>query len=1084
MHSRITKLAAAAVLALAVLLLARHLTGHERVVTPESRNNDIVQVPQNREDVPAPIIDAQVRPDRELASAQELFAAADVGGLLQLLETGQEQTKIAVADYLAQMGEESAIPALQQLASQWQGPVEDNPFVKSVEQIRNTPAGREKAADQNVKQEPVSVNPPKATSSGRRITVHVSEKATGVPIPNAGIRIDVEGEMESRTYAANEEGVFVLDLAASAPKWVTIMVAQKGYVGQIAASGDLDGQSLPKTVKFSLEKSVVVGGIVQDSAGHPIRGATVTTGISGHSSFERPCIYVRLQQTTDDQGRWRSDGLPAQIDSDLRFVVLHPNFVPGCFATSEGLSFDDLRAERAVMVLDEGMTVTGRVTDPAGAPIADAQLLAGEIDNGIDSWIRTDVKGCFSISHVSVPGPTFLLTAQAKGYAPQCKELAFEKGLPPVEFVLEPAQILLGRVVDTAGQPVEGVNVSLDHWTRCPLTWSDKTDANGMFLWDSPPADKFEITIGREGYEPTFPKVVADGQEHVFVLLKSMIIQGVVTDSQTGEPIPRFKVIPGTRQHDRDEFDPVWTKEFTDGHYSYVFHPIGGAHAVRVEAEGYEPQVSRFVDANEQGVTIDIALTRSQEGGPCGYVFDANDSPVAGAQVVWSQSVLIRDGQAEPRDQVHTTADENGRFAFKATASGHDPLLAVSDRGIGGASYEEFARNGVINIRLKPWARVEGLCRIGSRPAINQRLRLWPRHDQALSQASLGWIDAVTDENGRFVFERVYPGQFRLRSGQRRGGDDWVTLGDEGYSVEPGQSLELSLGGTGRTVLGELAVSVASDVPTQAVLELIPMKAPALLGEVPKPAGYAQMSLQDVRVWLLRLGESSEGRTYAEWLGQDSSRRSERLLIRTDDGRAFRVDNVKPGLYALKGTIRRRTPDTEVVGYLWHEFEVPAFASDSEMDIPLELGLLPVVSGELQPGDVAPNFDVPTFGSERICLTDYRGKVVLVTFSKLDQAILDEFKALHSRFHENSRYAQVSLLCTDLLLGHKAVEEMGLDWPCGPLEIESKESIEYDIQPGTTSKSVLIGPQGEVLAVGLSGEALTQAIEEALASTR
>jgi hypothetical protein len=47
---------------------------------------------------------------------------------------------------------------------------------------------------------------------------------------------------------------------------------------------------------------------------------------------------------------------------------------------------------------------------------------------------------------------------------------------------------------------------------------------------------------------------------------------------------------------------------------------------------------------------------------------------------------------------------------------------------------------------------------------------------------------------------------------------------------------------------------------------------------------------------------------------------------------------------------------------------------------------------------------------------------------------------------------------------------------------QSKEVAEYGIK--TVPWNVLIGPQGEILAVGLSGEALPQAIEKALATLR
>jgi hypothetical protein len=64
-------------------------------------------------------------------------------------------------------------------------------------------------------------------------------------------------------------------------------------------------------------------------------------------------------------------------------------------------------------------------------------------------------------------------------------------------------------------------------------------------------------------------------------------------------------------------------------------------------------------------------------------------------------------------------------------------------------------------------------------------------------------------------------------------------------------------------------------------------------------------------------------------------------------------------------------------------------------------------------------------------------------------------------------------------LDQKTVAEERLDWPHGLVDHDGKESTEYGV-PANSTRSVLIGPRGQVLAVGLAGDALTQAIEQAL----
>ncbi len=72
MQSRITKFAAAAVLALAVLLLARHLTGREGPATPGDRSGTVVRQSDNQQ-APAPVVTTQ---EQKLAQlARELDSA-------------------------------------------------------------------------------------------------------------------------------------------------------------------------------------------------------------------------------------------------------------------------------------------------------------------------------------------------------------------------------------------------------------------------------------------------------------------------------------------------------------------------------------------------------------------------------------------------------------------------------------------------------------------------------------------------------------------------------------------------------------------------------------------------------------------------------------------------------------------------------------------------------------------------------------------------------------------------------------------------------------------------------------------------
>ncbi|MDY0356813.1 MAG: carboxypeptidase regulatory-like domain-containing protein [Sedimentisphaerales bacterium] len=1078
MNSRITKLAAAAVLILAVLLLARHLTGRESTVAPAGRDHTVAQEPHSPDAPSFPETVGQRVEERlaqELAIAQELFAQTDVKGLLSLLDTGLEPTMIAIAGYLAQIGDESALPALQRLADQWQGPADDNPFRRSVEQIRSV-APEENQTDT----EDLSATEPQlpvggvAVPDGPHIVVRVTEKAAGRPIPRATIQARIGSE--SGTHAADDRGVFVFDLSESIPDQVRIAVAHEGYVCQGVTLQGLSREKLPKTVEFSLEKGIVIGGLVQDEEGRPVEGASVESYIGEEQQFDRPCVSVRIELTTDAEGRWRAGGVPREVNR-LWFNVYHPQFADGGFEMPGDLKLDDLRAERAVMLLDRGISVTGRVMDLAGKPIAGAELLAGS-DYFARDWTQTDEAGHFAFRHLRPLNQSFLLTVQAPGFAPQRRELPSVKDLAPVDLVLEPASLLIGRVVDSTGRPIADAFLCTEDWNGWrTVKWQGRTDSNGMFVWDYPPHDAIAIRISKSGYREFEREVVANDREQTFVLVRPTTIKGSVTDSETGRTVDRFKLTPGARwlggTRATWETSAGWIKWFTDGRYSYTFSGDAGAYAVRIEAEGYLPVESPFVDANESEVTIDIALTKGQ--GLSGYVLDANAAPVEGAEVFWEKTIQITNGQMVNRSVLPVvTTDSEGRFAFKPEER-TDPFVAISDKGIGFASYEELAHDGVI--MLTPWACVQGQLRIGTRPGANRRLQL-DSQERFLGSIAHCTNETSTDEQGRFVFERVYPGEFHLYN--------------QMHEVLPGQTLELHLGGTGRTVKGRLALSIPADVPIWPDLYLATIQEPVPFEKFPKPSGYEQMSPDEIEAWMERYGQTAEGRAYADWLGQMYHQPSRNLRVEMDGRSAFHVDNVEPGVYALKGLIRPTpTHDSsrihEIIGRLWHEVVVPPFAGDAEMDVPLDLGTLAVLPGDLMVGDAAPDFDVPAFGPGRIRLADHRGRVLLVAFAawgytKPISPGVHDLKDLYQRFGEDPRYAQVSLLFSgNPLVDKRTIDEAGLDWPHGMLNAASREETEYRITTRHPMPwTVLIGSRGEILALGLHGEDLQQAIEEAL----
>lgn len=72
--------------------------------------------------------------EEQLRKTEQLFAAADVDGLIQMLGEGQYEARVAAANYLAKLGDVKALPSLESLAAEYEDPA--NPFAQAAAQLR------------------------------------------------------------------------------------------------------------------------------------------------------------------------------------------------------------------------------------------------------------------------------------------------------------------------------------------------------------------------------------------------------------------------------------------------------------------------------------------------------------------------------------------------------------------------------------------------------------------------------------------------------------------------------------------------------------------------------------------------------------------------------------------------------------------------------------------------------------------------------------------------------------------------------------------------------------------------------------
>ena len=155
---------------------------------------------------------------------------------------------------------------------------------------------------------------------------------------------------------------------------------------------------------------------------------------------------------------------------------------------------------------------------------------------------------------------------------------------------------------------------------------------------------------------------------------------------------------------------------------------------------------------------------------------------------------------------------------------------------------------------------------------------------------------------------------------------------------------------------------------------------------------------------------------------------------------------------------------------------------------------------ELKVGEQAPAFEIQTIDGKKWALTDYRGKVVLLCFWRMNQSWTEiecsYFKSTYEAFGADERFVMMSLVTKprsskapqmSVATKTRIVKELqqyvtryGLNWNHAFMD----EQVEHRLRAAYGVKRrpsvILIGPDGKILARNLQGNAMSWAVEKAL----
>ena len=470
-----------------------------------------------------------------------------------------------------------------------------------------------------------------------------------------------------------------------------------------------------------------------------------------------------------------------------------------------------------------------------------------------------------------------------------------------------------------------------------------------------------------------------------------------------------------------------------------------------------------------------------------GRVVDAAGNPVAAAQVALSTEtigVLVSHGKLEPMRGDATESrivqtDSEGAFVVGERPTASFDLIVAHDRGFASITSDAFADSN--EIRLQPWGRIEG--QVARDPGTGGRkisMSGLPNPTWFLNKSEYRY-ETGYDADGRFVFERVPAGWFEAGYLIRVGDSFWSVTCRTPVQVKPGQTAQVTLGGSGRPVVGKFVAPKGYD---KAIYFGNGLRA---LGtarpEEPRPDNYAAMTKREQQQSHREWRKTDEYRRYRDAYWHDPNWRDYTFRINKDG--SFRIEDVIAGRYEL--TVWIEEPLTaqgrgEEISSYRGTIEVPQMPG-GRSDEPLDLGQLELTMHEpLRVGDVAPLFEARTLEGKDIRLIDYRGKFVLLSFwQPVSHPERQRLQELYDIYNPGGRLAIIELGGRDTLEEvRKYVEENHIPWPQNFTGEDFKSGIAKDYRMPGMPWIFLVGPDGKIIATGLRGENLTSAVRRAL----
>jgi len=590
--------------------------------------------------------------------------------------------------------------------------------------------------------------------------------------PVAGAMINGYGNRQPQLNGRTDsQGHFAFDHVSPGAITLSANNPRGGGFGNVNAEGgdtNITLQLGSQQANFggSANRPRKVNGFVLDAEGKPAPKVMV-------SLFPD---YTHNQKKSDEAGRFTLTFNPSQFGGGNSLPWVIARDVDRHLAATLELDED---ATNAQMHLEPGLTLAGRVTDPDGKPITNAEAAltfwTERMGSSFGAPSKADVQGRFEIG--SLPrSHHYGVTVSAKGFGQDSKDIkADDTATDRVELEtiqLIPANLrIAGVVLNANDKPVAGANVNTMGNDKQPSLFC-QTDSKGRFSFDHVCPGPISLMANGAG---EFGNVSAEGGDtNITIQLGSQQanfgggnpqrpqkIHGVVLDAD-GKPAAKVPV------SSFPDFSNTQKKTDEAGRFLLSFDPNqfgGGSGSQRVIlARDPDRNLAASQDFEEEATNATLRLAP-------GFTLVGHATDINGKSLTNAQATLqFRTSQMSSQLGQSVRANPEGHFEIKGLPGGRGFTVIVTATGYGQDSHNVDTGEGENRrVELDPFQllvanqRIAGVVLdVDDKPIRGANLYCYGDKQNGQS--------AQTDSKGHFLFEKMCVGTVRISANNQTGG--------------------------------------------------------------------------------------------------------------------------------------------------------------------------------------------------------------------------------------------------------------------------------------------------------------------------